>query len=484
MNERWNFDHSYQQLSKKMYSVVRPTKVLAPATVLFNKKLAAELGLGIETADTEFINAVFSGNFIPEGAEPIAQAYAGHQFGHFNLLGDGRAILLGELITPQKKRVDMQLKGSGPTPYSRRGDGRATLRSMLREYLISEAMHGLGIASTRSLAVVRTGEKVFREDIHDGAVLTRIAASHIRVGTFEYASNYLTVAELKLFLNYTIHRHYPSLENSANAALEFLRMVLINQVELIVNWMRVGFIHGVMNTDNMSIAGETIDYGPCAFMNHYNAQTVFSYIDTHGRYAFANQPQVALWNLSCLAGSLLPLIHPEEAIAIKLAEEVLNVFPALYQQQYANMMANKIGFTFTNKAIAELNDELLKWMQINKADYTNSFLVIQSGGKIGTALYEDLSFKQWLIKRENLLLENEISAAAAMAIMQSNNPSIIPRNHLVEHALDAACFQNNFDAFNQLLKKVVQPYFAAMSWNEFQQPPESGDGNYATYCGT
>ncbi|TAG13960.1 MAG: YdiU family protein [Sphingobacteriia bacterium] len=481
---KWNFNNSYQQLSNKMYSPVMPTKVLAPATVLFNKKLAVELGLVFEAADTEFKDGVFSGNFIPEGAEPIAQAYAGHQFGHFNILGDGRAILLGEIITPNGSRVDIQLKGSGPTPYSRRGDGRATLRSMLREYIISEAMHGMGIASSRSIAVAITGEKVYREDMHDGAVLTRIASSHIRVGTFEYARNFLSTEELESFTNYTIRRHYPQLQGSANAALEFLRAVVLKQVALMVNWMRVGFIHGVMNTDNMSVAGETFDYGPCAFMNSYDTKTVFSSIDTNSRYAYGNQPQVALWNLSCLASALLPLIHSEEAIAIKMAEEVLNVFPALYQQQYATMMANKIGFLVSNEEIVLLISELLEWMQLNKGDYTNTFLVIQWNGKLSQPIYEQDLFKEWLKKREILLAKNGISIEVATSLMQLNNPCYIPRNHLVEQALDAACFENNYDYFNRFLSTLVQPNDVVKEWNEFHMPPEVGDGVYATYCGT
>ncbi len=480
----WKFNNSYIEVPKKMYARVEPTKVVAPAVVLFNEQLAAELGLVFEATDTECNEGVFSGNLIPEGAAPIAQAYAGHQFGHFNILGDGRAILLGEILTPNGNRVDVQLKGSGPTPYSRRGDGRATLRSMLREYLISEAMHGMGIASSRSLAVATTGEKVYREDIHDGAVLTRIASSHIRVGTFEYARNFLSVEELESFTNYTIRRHYPQLEGSADAALEMLRAVVIKQVALIVNWMRVGFIHGVMNTDNMSVAGETFDYGPCAFMNSYDVKTVFSSIDTNGRYAYGNQPQVALWNLSCLASALLPLIHLDEAIAIKKAEEVLNEFPAMYQQQYATMMANKIGFSVSNEEVVKLIKALLEWMQEQKADYTNTFLVIQWEGKLTQPIYAQEVFIDWLNKRKNLLAKNGITAEAATRMMQQQNPSYIPRNHLVEQALDAACFRNSYEYFNRLLKKIAQPYTVINEWNEFQQPPEGGDGYYATYCGT
>jgi uncharacterized protein YdiU (UPF0061 family) len=351
----FNFNNSYQSLGESFFEWVKPTPVQSPGLLLFNQLLANELGLPVDLSESTAseLEQIFSGNQLAEGSEPMAQAYAGHQFGYFTMLGDGRAILLGEHITPSLQRFDIQLKGSGPTPYSRRGDGRATLKAMLREYLISESMHGLGIPTSRSLAIVKSGEKVYREEIQDGAILTRIMQSHIRVGSFEYVNHYLTKEDLKAYTNYTLARHYP-LAAVENPALSLLKEVLIQQVHLIVHWMRVGFIHGVMNTDNMSIAGETFDYGPCAFMNGYDPAKVFSSIDTNGRYAFANQPGIAHWNLSCLANALLPIIHDNQEEAVELAKEVLNLFPDLYTQAYTAMMGAKIGFSKINC--------LMKWL--------------------------------------------------------------------------------------------------------------------------
>jgi len=312
----WQFNHSYTQLSPVLFSRTAPTPVALPRTVLLNMLLANELGLQVGKENRDAITQMLSGNELPFGADPIAQAYMGHQFGYPNMLGDGRAILLGEHITPAGERMDIQLKGPGITHYSRSGDGRATLYSMLREYIISEAMHHLGISTTRSLAVVATGQPVYREQINEGAVLTRIAASHIRVGTFEFATRHLPKEEFRTFLDYVINRHYPELKESDNPALDLLYAVMQQQADLITQWMRVGFIHGVMNTDNMSIAGETIDYGPCAFMNRYDPATVFSSIDTKGRYAFGNQPFIAQWNLGVFASSLLPLIDDNIGIHI------------------------------------------------------------------------------------------------------------------------------------------------------------------------
>jgi uncharacterized protein YdiU (UPF0061 family) len=322
----WQIENTYAKLPAAFFTLQQPVPVAKPAIVFFNERLANDLGLGFLNEEEENIAGYFSGNKIPEGAQPLAQAYAGHQFGHFTMLGDGRAILLGEQIDPRGKRFDIQLKGSGQTPYSRRGDGRATLYSMLREYLISESMYHLGIPTTRSLSVVSTGEKVYREEVHNGAVLTRTANSHIRVGTFEYARRFCSAEDLRALTNYTIQRHYPEITDTDNPALELLKAVMHKQIDLMVNWMRVGFIHGVMNTDNMSIAGETIDYGPCAFMNAYNPRTVFSSIDTRGRYAFGNQPYIAQWNLTVFASALLPIISENQQKAVDLVKEVIEGF--------------------------------------------------------------------------------------------------------------------------------------------------------------
>ncbi len=480
----WNFNNSYSTLPPKQYTFVSPTKVALPETLLFNFPLAKQLGLQFTATDDQEIAHLFSGNNIPDGSQPLAQAYAGHQFGHFNMLGDGRAILLGEQITPENKRVDIQLKGAGETPYSRRGDGRATVRSMLREYLISEAIHSLQIKTTRSLAVIATGEKVYREEIQDGAILTRIASSHIRVGTFEYVKNYLTKEDLQIFTSYVINRHYPDIATNQNPPLELLKEVMKQQISLIVQWMRVGFIHGIMNTDNMSIAGETIDYGPCAFMNAYNPATVFSSIDSNGRYAFGNQPKIAYWNLTCLAETLLPLIHENTEQAVILAEEVLNVFSNSYNEEWINMMGKKIGLQHAEENIEaqQIIRDLLDWMKKNEADYTNTFLVIQST-LTDTGIYAEPSFKIWYNNWVKLATQNQ-SSQGAIIVMQAYNPIFIPRNHLVEEALDHACYKKDYTLFNQLLTAVCNPYKFNEAFVHFQQPPLDGDNNYKTFCGT
>lgn len=492
----FNFDTTYESLGNSFFEWMNPTPVKAPRLLLFNEAFAKELGIHlaheiVSSNDENPLNfneqlaQLLSGNQLSIGSRSMAQAYAGHQFGYFTMLGDGRAILLGEHLTPSNERRDIQLKGSGPTPYSRRGDGRATLKAMLREYLISEAMQGLGIPTSRSLAVVTSGEKVFREEIQDGAILTRVMKSHIRVGSFEFVNHYLTKDDLIAYTNYTLARHYPAEVNSDNPALVLLKQVLINQVHLIVNWMRVGFIHGVMNTDNMSIAGETFDYGPCAFMNGYDPSKVFSSIDTNGRYAFANQPGIAHWNLSCLANALLPIIDEDQTKAVELAKEVLNLFPDLYSQTYTEMMAAKIGFKkhqLSNEVI-ELVKELLNWMKENQADYTNTFLQVQRS-LVLEGIYTGSYFTDWMLKRAALLEKEGGKMEESQAIMQVNNPLVIPRNHLVEQALDAVVLTGDLALFNALLAELQTPYQEKGDTAFYQAPPANGDGFYATYCGT
>ena len=477
----FNFDNSYLTLPPKLFEKVLPTAVHAPRLVIFNKALAKELGLG-ENISEEEIAVFLSGNKIMEGSQPIAQAYAGHQFGHFNMLGDGRAILLGEHVEPQNKRFDIQLKGPGPTPYSRNGDGRATLSSMLREYIISEAMQTLGIPTTRSLAVVASGEEVYREYVHEGAVLTRIAASHIRVGTFEFVRRFNDAETFKTFTNYTIQRHYPEVANTENPPLELFKAVMEKQIALIVNWMRIGFIHGVMNTDNMSISGETIDYGPCAFMNTYNAQTVFSSIDKNGRYAFGNQALIAKWNLTRFAETLLILIHPDSDKAVEMVQEVLQTYIPKFESQWLRMMRNKLGLIKEEENDEKLIGVLLLWMQNHAADYTNTFLVLQYPELLNVALYQNDEFKswhqQWIKRRES---EN---AEASFELMRQNNPVIIPRNHRVEEALQKAAHENDLSALNELLAAVSDPYHYKKEFSKYQSPPEDGGKNYKTYCGT
>lgn len=484
-NFGFNFDNSYTRLPEKFFLKTNPVPVSHPTVCLFNNELAKEIGLNIDVErDSDIISKILSGNVIPDGATPISQAYAGHQFGHFTMLGDGRAVLIGEHITDTNKRIDIQLKGAGQTPFSRRGDGRATLRSMLREYLISEAMHGLNIPSSRSLAVVTTGEKVYREEIHDGAVLTRLASSHIRVGTFEYVRNFLSVEELRLFTKYVVERHYSAFISSENMAIDLLRAVMQKQIDLIIEWMRVGFIHGVMNTDNMSVCGETFDYGPCAFMNAYHPDTVFSSIDTGGRYAYDNQPSIAHWNLACLASALLPLIDETESEAIKKAQEVLNSFQSVYEEKWWEMMGKKIGFQQVDNNEKILISRLLQWMKENKADFTITFLFIQGDIKLESEIYTNDLFVNWLSDRNKLLALQNISIEEASTTMHSVNPQIIPRNHLVEKALDYACYQNDFSIFHQLLKVVQSPYSNNSTPMDFQLPTENGDGGYRTFCGT
>lgn len=477
----FHFDNSYGKLPESFYIPTNPTQVPEPSVVLFNDNLARELDLTPENMDMEEAAALFSGNKLIPGSFPIAQAYAGHQFGHFSMLGDGRAILLGEHITKAGHRFDIQLKGSGYTAFSRGGDGRATLHAMLREYLISEAMAGLKIPTTRSLAVVKTGAKVYREEVHEGAILTRIASSHIRVGTFEFGNRFVP-DESSILLDYAIERHYPELNLSKSKARDLLEAVMFRQIDLIVQWMRVGFIHGVMNTDNMSIAGETIDYGPCAFMNTYHPETVFSSIDTQGRYAFGNQPSIAQWNIACFAGSLLSMIHEERAVAIEIVKEVLNIFPGIYEEKWQSMMFTKLGFSSETDLQQRKNSlsTLLAWMTKNKADYTNTFLVLQGDLPVeGIYLQDD--FQSWFTNWQEMERGKEV---ARLKKMRENNPMFIPRNHLVEKALDEACLNDNLLFFKELLDILINPYSQNTVATSFMKVPDNIDKGYKTFCGT
>jgi uncharacterized protein YdiU (UPF0061 family) len=481
MEINWNLEHTYLQLPEDLYSTLHPVPVKSPQLVLFNHSLAKELGLDLEKLDTSYLAEIFSGNKIPQDARPLAQAYAGHQFGQFTMLGDGRAILLGEQITPKGERYDIQLKGSGRTPYSRGGDGRAHFSAMLREYLISEAMHFLGIPTSRSLAVVITGEQVYREKVRHGAILTRVASSHIRVGTFEYARNFHEGKYLKGLLQYSIARHFPELDEAENPALAFFEAVMDRQLELLVNWMRVGFIHGVMNTDNMSIPGQTIDYGPCAFMNIYDPKTVFSSIDSQGRYAYGNQPYITHWNLSCLASALLPELHAEKEKAIKIAQASLNQFPKAYESKWLEMMGKKLGIAEVKKSDRALVDDLLHWMKNNKADFTNSFLYLRRNVFPQDSIYQQTEFKAWHNLWQERVADNR---SKAQELMDQNNPAFIPRNHLVEEALEAASGDGNMQPFQELLAVVQYPYTDRPGFEKFQEVPLEVDKGYQTFCGT
>ena len=478
----WNFQNSYIKLPASFYMKQLPIAVKNPQITYLNKDLAQELGLEFLYEEKNAVVEYLSGNKIPGGAMPISQAYAGHQFGHFTMLGDGRAILLGEKINQNNQRYDIQLKGSGQTPYSRSGDGRATLSSMLREYIISESMHNLGIPTTRSLAVVQTGEKVIRETVNDGAILTRIASSHIRVGTFEYVANFCTNDDLRILIKYVINRHFPEISDADNPILELLKVVMDKQIDLIINWFRVGFIHGVMNTDNMSISGETIDYGPCAFMNKYNPKTVFSSIDRNGRYAFGNQSKIAQWNLSVFAGTLLPFISDNKEKALQLAKDILNKFPEEYSKKWYKMMYKKLGITKPLKNDKVLVDTLLQLMEEHKADYTNTFAALTLNKMSDDNLFTLSQFNEW--RKQWRKRTNHIdSRIKGLKLMQSQNPLVIPRNYLIESALDEA-IQGNKSQFNELINLILKPYEYKSKHNNFQYNPSGFDDCYKTFCGT
>ena len=479
VNGGWNLHHSYAGLPEIFYTKVAPTPVRAPRLVVLNRPLAEELGLDPAALENGEGAAIFAGNRLPPGAMPLAQAYAGHQYGGFTTLGDGRAILLGEQITPKGERFDIQLKGPGVTRYSRRGDGRAALGPMLREYIISEAMHALGIPTTRSLAVVATGEQVLRQEGPlPGAVLTRVAASHLRVGTFQWAA-VNDDSNLRPLLDYTIGRHYPDLVDAANPALALVEAVIGRQAELIAKWMQVGFIHGVMNTDNVAISGETIDYGPCAFMDAYDPAAVFSSIDRHGRYAYGNQPTITQWNLARFAETLLPLIHPVEATAIELATEAIKAFPGRYQHQWLAGMRRKLGLFNEEPGDVPLIEELLGWMHEGKKDYTNTFATLEQepGGEA------DERFTGWLVRWQERLSRQPQSAAESTLLRQTNNPAFIPRNHLVEAAL-AAAQAGDISPMERLLEVLAAPYDHSKKAPGFREPDASGGENYRTFCGT
>lgn len=481
----WNLDNSYAQLPETLYTRQDPTPVRSPEIIVFNEPLAASLGLNAQALHSPEGAAVLAGNQIPEGALPLAQAYAGHQFGYFTMLGDGRAILLGEQITPQGKRVDIQLKGSGRTPYSRGGDGRAALGPMLREYIISEAMHALGIPTTRSLAVVSTGQPVTRERDLPGAILTRTAASHLRVGTFQYVRGAGTTEDLRTLADYTLQRHYPDAElgEGANRYLVLLQEVIKRQASLIAKWQLVGFIHGVMNTDNMTLSGETIDYGPCAFMDIFDPNTVFSSIDSQGRYAYVNQPYIAAWNLARLAEALLPLLHEEEEQGVKLAEGAIGAFTDLYHEQWLAGMRAKLGIFHIEEEDEALIEDLLKMMKNHRADYTNTFRALTFDKLEDTPLQGAPEFASWHERWQARLGRQQESMDDARELMRSSNPAVIPRNHRVEEALEAAEQEGDYSVMAELLDVLADPYAHSPEQAEYAVVPERSRP-YRTYCGT
>jgi uncharacterized protein YdiU (UPF0061 family) len=460
----WRLEHSYARLPALFFSEVEPTPVREPRLVIFNRALAGQLGLPQDKAE------VYAGNELPPGARPIAQAYAGHQYAHFTGLGDGRALLLGEQITPDGGRFDIQLKGPGPTPYSRRGDGRAALGPMLREYLISEAMHALGIPTTRSLAVAATGETVWRQDGGlPGAVLMRVAASHIRVGTFEWAAAHRDVEALRALAEHTRQRHYPEVENDAVALFEAISE---RQASLIAKWMCVGFIHGVMNTDNMALSGETIDYGPCAFMDAYDPATVFSSIDRNGRYAYGNQPPIAQWNLARLAEAMLPLFHDDEKQSVEIANGLIPKFGERFRHHWLAGMRAKLGLFTEEPEDAALIQDLLKWMEESKADFTNTFAALAT---------ERFEPNDWHARWQNRLARQPHSRKEVEALLRRSNPAFIPRNHRVEEVLTAAQ-QGEMRPFYDFLEVVTHPWDHARIRPDCAKP--GTQTGYRTFCGT
>ena len=477
----WHFDNTYSKLSNTFKEDIKPTPVHDPELVILNKELAKDLNLDFSKIDNKDLAKLFSGNSLPENTNPIAQAYAGHQFGHFTMLGDGRAVLLGEHLVGQKDRFDIQFKGSGRTSFSRGGDGRAVLGPMLREYIISEAINALKIPTTRSLAVVKTGEKIVRENLLPGAILTRVASSHIRVGTFQYIAAKQNIDDLNILVDYTINRHYPEIKLSKNKALDLLNLVMERQCQLVVDWMRVGFIHGVMNTDNTAISGETIDYGPCAFMDHYNPKVVFSSIDKLGRYSFANQAPIIKWNLSRFAECLIPLIDKNEDTAIKIATEIIDNFEKIYEVKWLNMMRDKLGLFGENINDRELINNLLSWMENNKADYTNTFCYLMNIRVNNSEIYNDKSFINWLDVWKKRSLINNGSKEKQINIMLNVNPSVIPRNHKVEEALTSAN-DDDLKVMNKLLSVLDKPYGEQKDIEEYQSPSDNKE--YQTFCGT
>ncbi len=478
----WCFDNTYYKLPNSFKENTKPIPVKKPELIILNKNLTKELNLDFSNLNNKEISEIFAGNSLPKGSNSIAQAYAGHQFGHFTMLGDGRAVLIGEHLSKKKDRYDIQFKGSGKTAFSRNGDGRAALGPMLREYIVSEAMHNLSIPTTRSLAVVKTGEEVIRETPLHGAILTRVALSHIRVGTFQYIAARQKKNELETLLNYVIKRHYPNIENSKNKAIDLLKTVLDKQIDLVVNWMRVGFIHGVMNTDNMSISGETIDYGPCAFMDTYDPKTVFSSIDQMGRYAYCNQPIITKWNLSRFAECLIPLIDQDQNKAIQLATEIINTFEKKYEEKWLNMMRDKLGLFGTDEKDKFLILDLLTWMHQKKIDYTNTFCHLMNFKIQKIKNYEDNIFQNWKKRWQKRLSTNNNTPEKYIKLMRSVNPLVIPRNHKVEEVLHEAN-QNNLKPINQLLEILNNPYTEQKNIIEYQTPSISNE-KYQTFCGT
>ena len=483
---------SYAALPERFFARIQPTPVAAPRLLKFNHALSAELGLDSGGLDAEGLAALYSGNVVPQELAPIAMAYAGHQFGHFvPQLGDGRAILLGESADSEGRRRDVQLKGSGRTPYSRGGDGRAALGPVLREYLVSEAMHALGIPTTRSLAAVATGETVFREKALPGAILTRVAASLVRVGTFQYFAAREDFDAVRQLADYVIERHYAHVKGDERPYLALLRAVIQAQASLIAGWMHVGFIHGVMNTDNMAVSGETIDFGPCAFMDAYDAAAVFSSIDLRGRYAYGNQPHAGAWDLARFAETLLPLIDPQPERAVELATEAVAEFSTRFADAHLAGLRRKLGLEMHEEGDAALAEGLLDAMQRNQADFTLTFrrLCDSAHGVQGDARLRSLFLNppdcdEWTARWRARLAREPMAAGARAAAMRRVNPAFIPRNHRIEAVIDAAVEKEDFAPFAALSAVLSRPYESQEEFAAYADPPQPGERVLKTFCGT
>jgi serine/tyrosine/threonine adenylyltransferase len=480
----WNLDNSYARLPQSLFSNLTLNPVQSPKLIILNESLATSLGLDVQALQSKDGAAILAGNQVPEGALPIAQAYAGHQFGHFAMLGDGRALLFGEQITPLGERYDIQLKGSGRTPYSRGGDGRAALGPMLREYIISEAMHSLGIPTTRSLAVVTTGESIIRETELPGAIMTRVAASHLRFGTFQFVAKWGRDEELRALADYALQRHFPEIVADENRYLALLQGVIKRQAALVSKWQLVGFIHGVLNTDNMTISGETIDYGPCAFMDTYDPATVFSSIDIQGRYAYGNQPNIVGWNLARFAETLIPLLHEDYAEGAKLAQDAISGYPEQYHLNRLEGMKAKLGIVNDEAEDESLIEGLLTIMEKYRADYTNTFRALTFDKLEDMVLFGTPEFAQWHELWQARLVRQQESKVSSQQLMRDSNPGLIPRNHRVEAALEAAVNQGDYSVMERLLNVLSRPYAYTPGQDDYSALPAQSTSTYQTFCGT
>jgi uncharacterized protein YdiU (UPF0061 family) len=486
------FSNSYARLPEHFSARLSPTPVTKPRLVKFNESLASELGVDTRGLEPDELAAIFAGNVIPAGAEPIAMAYAGHQFGNFvPQLGDGRAILLGEVVDRNGKRRDIQLKGAGQTPFSRGGDGRAALGPVLREYLVSEAMHALGIPTTRALAAVSTGETVFRDRQLPGAVLTRVASSHIRIGTFQYFAVRGDMGAVERLSGYVIDRHFPDARASERPILALLQNVVDRQASLIARWMHVGFVHGVMNTDNTALSGETIDFGPCAFMDSYDPATTFSAIDELGRYAYGNQPTIAQWNLARFAETLLPLLDPNPERAVELANEAISAFTSRFQQHWLAGMRDKLGLSRNEEGDLALARALLRAMHENNADFTLTFRRLcdaaadeKADAHVRALFANPAAYDSWASKWRSRLAAERLDPNARAQAMRTVNPAFIPRNHRVEKVLDAAIAHGDFSPVAELLTILSRPYEDQVAFADYANPPHADGHVFRTFCGT